>query len=156
MIGSSVGKYPGTDVRQYTLSQNLYSSISKPFGRVCWAVKYINFFSSPHPPRLTLWPTHLRVRRVPELLPGDKAVGAWRWRSTPSSAEVKECIQLCLHGTLRETFTFAVRIKWSILRSPDYCGIRAASYYNVGLLYVVLGLSICKNRDRSLPPLQSI
>ena len=45
---------------------------------------------------------------------------------------------------VRETFTFAVRIKWSILHSTGYCGIRADSYYNVGLC--TLGLSICKSR----------
>jgi len=46
-----------------------------------------------------------------------------------------------------ETFTYAIRIKRSILHSPGYCGIRADSYNNVGLY--ILDLSICKNIFRS-------
>jgi hypothetical protein len=30
---------------------------------------------------------------------GSKAAGAWSWPLTPSSAEVKECVELYLHST---------------------------------------------------------
>ena len=52
----------------------------------------------PHPSRQPLASTQPPVQLVPGLFPGWKAAGAWRWPSTPSSAEVKEGVQLYLYS----------------------------------------------------------
>ena len=44
--------------------------------------------------RPALGPTQPPVQWAPGLLPGGKVVGGWRWPPTPSSAEVKERIEL--------------------------------------------------------------
>jgi hypothetical protein len=52
-------------------------------------------------------PNHPPVESVLELFPGGKAAGVWPSKPTPSSAEVKEKLELdlqtspaCLHGIL--------------------------------------------------------
>jgi hypothetical protein len=68
----------------------------------------------PHPSRPALGPTQSPVRLVPSLFHGFKAVGTWRWPPTPSSAEVKERVQLYFSlppfwvfmACSREIFTF--------------------------------------------------
>ena len=47
----------------------------------------------PHACRPVLGPTHNDCR----VFPGGKAAGTWRWPSTPSSAEVKERVELYLY-----------------------------------------------------------
>ena len=50
----------------------------------------------PHPSRQVLGSTQLPIQFVPGLYPGGKEVGAWCWPPTPSNAEVKERVELCL------------------------------------------------------------
>jgi hypothetical protein len=65
--------------------------------------------------------------------PGGKAVGAWSWPLTPSSAEVKEWVELYLHSSntptwrgaqlkYRDNFTFPLPIgeEWSAPRSQNW------------------------------------
>jgi len=53
----------------------------------------------PHPSRPTLWPTPPPTQWVLGLFAGSKASGPWRWppSPTPSSAEVKERVQLYIY-----------------------------------------------------------
>ena len=55
----------------------------------------------PHLSRLALGPTSHLYSGVTGVFPGDKAVGAWRWSPTPSSAEVKGRVELYLSSPVR-------------------------------------------------------
>jgi len=44
----------------------------------------------PQPSRPALGPTQLPIQWVPDLFPGGKASGTWRWPPTPPSAEIKK------------------------------------------------------------------
>jgi hypothetical protein len=48
----------------------------------------------PHPSRPSLGPTQPPMQWVLGLFPGNKVTGTWRWPSTPSTAEVKERVEL--------------------------------------------------------------
>jgi hypothetical protein len=55
------------------------------------------------------------------VFPGDKADGAWRWPPTPSSAEVKESVELYLYSTSRPSWPV---MGWSLplpLPFPTIC-----------------------------------
>jgi len=54
----------------------------------------------PHPSGPSLGLTQPPVQRVPGLFHWGKAAEAWRWLPTPSSAEVKERVQLYLYHPL--------------------------------------------------------
>jgi len=83
----------------------------------------------PHPSRQTLGPIQPPIQWVPGLS-RCKAAGAWRWPPTPTSAKVKERVELTstptlrlrdllqgqLHCTIRLTKPF-------IYRNSQFCGV---------------------------------
>ena len=50
-----------------------------------------------HPSRPALGPTQLPIQRIAGL-PGGKAAGAWRWPPTPSTAGVKNGVELYIYS----------------------------------------------------------
>jgi hypothetical protein len=66
-----------------------------------WIIKYIAYSIGEDTATLTVWQATSTIKPtkwVPCLFPGGKSGGARRWQSTPSSAEVKERIELYLYS----------------------------------------------------------
>jgi len=63
---------------------------SNPGGSEIFCTRPDGPWGSPSPPP---------IQWVPDLFLGSKAAGAWRWPPTPSSAEVKERVELYLYST---------------------------------------------------------
>jgi len=66
----------------------------------------------PHPSRPTLGSVQPPIQWVPGLYPGNKTAGAWRWPPTPSSAKVKERVELYLYSSSGPLWPF---LGWTLL-----------------------------------------
>jgi hypothetical protein len=74
------------------------------------------------PSRLSLGPTQPPIQWVPALFPRAKAVGAWPWLPIPSSAEVKERVELHLYSTSVPSW-HVLWLPLPLIIAPTYFGL---------------------------------
>ena len=114
-------------------------------------IESLSWRDFPHLSRPALGPTQPPLQWIPVLFRGGKAAEAWRWPTTPSSAEVKEREQLYLYspsGPSRPVTEWPLALpdlyflsgtSWSIIRRaltfalilPSRCYIQALCCFYV-------------------------
>jgi hypothetical protein len=88
-------------------------------------------------------PTQPPIQCVTRLFPGNKAAGAWRWPPTPSSAEVKEKVELYLYSPTGPSWPVLGR-NWPLplhllsIHSVYLCVLYGNSEQTATLAYIVL------------------
>ena len=90
----------------------------------------------PHLSRPVLEQTQPPVHWVGGLFPGGKAVGAWRWPPTPSSAEVKERAQLYLYFYHRPVLGWTLPLHCTGIRMDDKGLTSSAIQITGGRIYI--------------------
>jgi len=97
----------GTSAPSYNNNNNNNNNFIGRDSSVCIATRYgmdgpgiESWWGRDFPHRCipALGPTQPPIQWIPALFPGGKAAGWWRWLPTPSSAEVKERVELYLYS----------------------------------------------------------
>ena len=91
VAGRLVSVYEKGEGRDSSVDVTTRYGLDGPGIESCWARDF------PHPSRPILGPTQPPIQQVPGLSRGTEAWG-WRWQPTPSSAEVKERVELYVYS----------------------------------------------------------